>query len=168
MLSNLRPGAPVYVIYRNGPRVTTAKVAQLSSQYPPQFNFQMPPAGTLSPMFDLSLDIDGKAETFQRIPINTSVAEFPDRGIIISETREGVINEINAMHNLATSELEKRPYWEGVQSTCKKILVELNPEAKREQEQAKEIAALKEQIKGMTDQLAGLSGMLKSMGKNQE
>lgn len=160
MLCNLRPGSPVFVIFRNGPRVVTAKVAQLSSQYPPQFSLPIQPgAQNFGPLFDLSLELDGKTELFQRIPVNTAVAEFPDKGIIISETREGVTNEINAIYTMAMNELEKRPMYEQAVANCKQILLDLNPEAKREQAQAAEIAALKKQISGMSDQLAKFSNI---------
>ena len=170
MLSNLRPGTPVFVVFKNGPRVATAKVAQLSSQYPPQFNIQMGQLGAnMSPMFDLTLEIDGKTELFQRIPINTSVAEFPEKGIILSETRDGVVNEVNAIRGEATSVLDKRQFYEQTVANCDQILLEINPELKREQEQATKIANLEAQLAGMSDQLAALTGMLsKTLGKKKE
>lgn len=170
MLSTLRQGTPVFVIFRNGPRVATAKVAQISSQYPPQFNYQIPPGSpNLSPMFDLTLELDGKTELFQRIPINTSIAEFPDKGIILSETRDGVVNEITAMRGSAVTELDKRSYYEQTVANCDQILLDINPDLKREQEQANKIARLEEQISGMSDQIAALTGMLsKSLGKKKE
>lgn len=170
MLSTLRQGVPVYVIFRAGPRVATAKVAQISSQYPPQFNIQMAQMGNnMSPMFDLTLEMDGKTELFQRIPINTSVAEFPEKGIILSETRDGVINEISAIRGNAVTELDKRSFYEQTVTNCDQILLDVNPELKREQEQAGKIARLEEQIAGMSDQIAALTGMLsKSLGKKKE
>jgi len=168
MLSNLRPGTPVFVIFKNGPSVATAKVAQLSSQYPPQFNFQMPQGGinSMSPMFDLTLEMNGKTELFQRIPTNVSIAEFPDRGIILSETRDGVLNEIGAMRSQAASELEKRGFYEKTVSNCDAILLEFHPEMKREREQSAKINKLEEQIAGMSDQIAALTGMIsKTLGK---
>lgn len=170
MLSTLRQGTPVFVIFRNGPRVATAKVAQISSQYPPQFNIQMAQMGNnMSPMFDLTLEMDGKTELFQRIPINTSVAEFPEKGIILSETRDGVINEISAIRGNAVAELDKRSFYEQTVTNCDQILLDVNPELKREQEQAGKIARLEEQIAGMSDQIAALTGMLsKSLGKKKE
>lgn len=170
MLNNLRPGTPVYVVFKNGPRVATAKVSQLSSQYPPQFNFPLQP-GTpnMSPMFDLTLEIDGKTELFQRIPVNTAIAEFPEKGIIISESRDGVVNEVSAIRSAAASELDKRPYYEQTVANCDQILLDVNPELKREKEQAAEIADLKKQMAGMSDQIAALTGMLsKSLGKKKE
>lgn len=167
MLSTLRQGTPVFVIFRNGPRVATAKVAQISSQYPPQFNIQMGQMGAnMSPMFDLTLEMDGKTELFQRIPINTSIAEFPEKGIILSETRDGVINEVTAIRGNAVSELDKRSFYEQTVASCDQILLDVNPDLKREQEQAAEIATLKEQLNGMSEQIAALTGMLsKSLGK---
>ena len=170
MLSTLRQGTPVFVIFRNGPRVATAKVAQISSQYPPQFNFQMPP-GTpnMSPMFDLTLEMDGKTELFQRIPINTSIAEFPEKGIILSETREGVINEVTAIRGNAVSELDKKSFYEQTVTNCDQILMDINPELKREQEQAGKIAKLEQQISGMSDQIAAMTAMMsKALGKKKE
>ena len=173
MLSNLRPGTPVYVLYKNGPRVATAKAVQLSSQYPPQINFQAPPnPANLSPMFDLTIEIDGKTEAYQRIPVNTSVAEFPDRGVIISESRDGIVNEINAIRSASATALEQVDTHKAIISACDQLLLDLNPQLKREQEQANEIATLKQQLADMngrfdsvTDQLATLTGMLsKSLG----
>ena len=123
----------------------------------------------MSPMFDLTLELDGKTELFQRIPVNTSVAEFPEKGIILSETRDGVINEVNAIRGNAVSELDKRQFYEQTVSNCDQILLDINPDLKREQEQAGKIARLEQQLAGMSDQIAALTGMLsKSLGKKKE
>ena len=165
MLSNLRPGTPVYVLYKNEPRVATAKVTQVSNQYP-QYNFQQPlnPGG--GPVVDLAIEVDGKTETYPRIPLNSSVAEFPDKGVIISETRDGIINEVNAIRNASQTALGQIEMHKKVIATCDSLLLDLNPQLRREQEQANEISTLKEQIAGMSDQIAALTGMLsKSLGK---
>ena len=123
----------------------------------------------MSPMFDLTLELDGKTELFQRIPINTSIAEFPEKGIILSETRDGVINEVSAIRGNAVSELEKRSFYEQTVANCDQILLDVNPDLKREQEQAGKIAKLEQQLAGMSDQIAALTGMLsKTLGKKKE
>ena len=61
MLSGLRTGTPVYVLYKNEPRFAVGKVAQVSNQYPPQFNFQQPlNPNNMGMMVDLSIEVDGK------------------------------------------------------------------------------------------------------------
>lgn len=168
MLSGLRAGTPVYVLYKNEPRFAVAKVAQVSSQYPPQFSIQNPlnPALGNGFMVDLAIEMDGKTETYSRIPVTSSVAEFPEKGVIISETRDGIINEINVIRNASETALGQIDVHKRIISTCDKLLVDLNPQLKHEQEQAGKIAKLEAQLAGMSDQIAALTGMLsKSLSK---
>lgn len=170
MLSGLRPGVPVFVLYKNEPRFATGKVSQVSNQYPPQYNFQQPlnPNG-LGMMVDLSIDIDGKTETYTRIPINSTIAEFPDKGVIISETRDGIINEINVIRNASQTAIDQVDAHRKIIASCDQLLVDLNPQLKHEQEQAGKIARLEERIAGMSEQIATLTGMLsKSLGKQKK
>ena len=120
-------------------------------------------------MVDLLVEIDGKTENFPRIPISSSIAEFPDRGIILSETREGLINEIGAIKNASQMALGQVDLHKRIISSCDQLLLDLNPQLKHEQEQAGKIAKLEEQLSGMSEQIAGLTAMLsKSLGKKKE
>lgn len=170
MLSGLRQGTPVYVLYKNEPRFAVGKVAQVSNQYPPQFNFQQPlNPNTMGMMVDLSIEVDGKTETYPRIPINSSIAEFPDKGVILSETRDGVVNEINVIRNASQTAIDQVDLHRRIIASCDQLLLDLNPQLKHEQEQAGKIARLEEQLAGMSDQIAALTGMLsKSLGKKKE
>lgn len=166
MLSGLRPGVPVYVLYKNEPRFAVGKVAQVSNQYPPQFNFQQPlNPNNMGMMVDLSIEVDGKTETYPRIPINSSIAEFPDKGVILSETRDGIVNEVNVIRNASQTAIDQVDVHKRIIASCDQLLLDLNPQLKHEQEQAGKIARLEEQLAGMSDQIAALTGMLsKSLG----
>lgn len=170
MLSGLRQGTPVFVLYKNEPRVAVGKVAQVSNQYPPQFNFQQPlNPQNLGMMVDLSIEVDGKTEMYSRVPINSSIAEFPDKGVIISETKDGIVNEISVIRNASQTAIEQVDVHKKIIASCDNLLLELNPQLKHEQEQAGKIARLEEQLAGMSDQIAALTGMLsKSLGKKKE
>lgn len=170
MLSNLRPGVPVFALYKNELRFSVGKVAQISNQYPPQPNFQQPfnPSMT-TPLVDLTIEFDGKTETYPRIPVSSSVAEFPDRGVIISETRDGIVNEINVIRGASQTALDQIENHRRVISTCDQLLLDLNPQLKKEQEQSTKIERLEKQLSGMSEQIAALSGMLsKAIGKKKE
>jgi hypothetical protein len=160
----------VYVLYKNEPRFAVGKVAQVSNQYPPQFNFQQPiNPSNMGMMVDLSIEVDGKTESYPRIPINSSVAEFPDKGVILSETRDGIINEINVIRNASQTAIDQVDVHKRIIASCEQLLLDLNPQLKHEQEQAGKIAKLEEQLAGMSDQIAALTGMLsKSLGKKKE
>ena len=170
MLSGLRQGTPVFVLYKNEPRFAVGKVAQVSNQYPPQFSFQQPiNPNTMGMMVDLSIEVDGKTETYPRIPINSSIAEFPDKGVIISETRDGLVNEINVIRNASQTAIDQVDLHRRIISSCDQLLLDLNPQLKHEQEQAGKIARLEEQIAGMSEQIAAMTGLLsKSLGKKKE
>ena len=170
MLSGLRQGTPVYVLYKNEPRFAVGKVAQVSNQYPPQFNFQQPiNPNTMGMMVDLSIEVDGKTETYPRIPINSSIAEFPDKGVILSETRDGIVNEINVIRNASQTAIDQVDLHKRIIASCDQLLLDLNPQLKHDQEQANKIARLEEQLAGMSEQIAAMTGLLsKSLGKKKE
>lgn len=175
MLSNLRAGTPVYILYKNEPRFAVGKLTQVSNQYP-NLGYQQPlvPGNNLA--VNIAIDVDGKIENYERIPLNSSIAEFPDKGVIISETRDGIINEVNAIKSASVTALQQVDMHKGIIAACDKLLFDLNPQLRKEQEQAAEIASLKEQLSDMSgrfdavnDQLAALTGMLsKSLGKKKE
>ena len=170
MLSGLRQGTPVYVLYKNEPKFAVGKVAQVSNQYPPQFNFQQPlNPSNMGMMVDLSIEVDGKTETYPRIPINSTIAEFPDKGVILSETRDGIVNEINVIRNASQTAIDQVDVHKRIIASCDQLLLDLNPQLRHEQEQAGKIARLEEQLAGMSDQIAALTGMLsKSLGKQKK
>ena len=110
-----------------------------------------------------------KTETYPRIPINSSIAEFPDKGVILSETRDGIVNEINVIRNASQTAIDQVDLHRRIIASCDQLLLDLNPQLKHEQEQAGKIARLEEQLAGMSDQIAALTGMLsKSLGKKKE
>lgn len=168
MLSNLRAGTPVHILYKNEMRYVAGTIQQVSGQYP-NLNYQQPLAPGANVAVDLAVDIGGKMETFSRIPLNTTIAEFPDRGIVISETRDGIINEVTAIRNAKQAVIQQVPMLERDVKACDNLLLDLNPQLKKDQEQAQEIANLKQQLAGMSDQIAALTGMLsKSLGKTKK
>lgn len=168
MLSALRTGTPVYILYKNEPRFAVGKVSQVSNQYP-NLGYQQPIIPGNNVAVDIAIEVDGKTETYQRIPLNSSIAEFPDKGVLISETRDGIVNEVNAIRSASQTAIDQVEMHKRVIASCDQLLLDLNPQLKKEQEQANEIADLKQKLAGMSDQIAALTGMLsKSLGKTKK
>ena len=158
----------MYVLYKNEPRFATAKVVSVSNQYP-QYNFQQPLNPGNGPVIDLSIEVDGRTETYPRIPLNSAVAEFPDKGVILSETRDGIVNEINVIRNASQTAIDQVDIHRRIIASCDQLLLDLNPQLKHDQEQANKIARLEEQLAGMSEQIAAMTGLLsKSLGKKKE
>lgn len=160
MLSSLRVGTPVYVLNKNSMKVMSGKVLSLSNQYP-QYNFgQMGNPAQNYAAIDLVVEIDGKSETFPKIPLSSSVAEFPDKGILLSETKEGIMNEISVIRNTNQSELDRISERESMVKKCDALMLELNPQLKREREQSEEIAGLKSKIDILMERIEAITGVL--------
>lgn len=159
MLSGLRIGTPLYVLYRNEPRIAIGEVLSVSNPVPVfgttyQNGMMMPPKSTV----DVKVKINGEEVTFQKLPADQSVADFGTSGIVLSESREAILTEIEGLRKLSEKTLQERPRHEHIITECDKMLGELNPQAKREAAQAQEIASLKSDmgtIKGMLAQLLG-------------
>ncbi len=157
MLSGLRVGTPLYVLYKNEPRVAIGEVLSVSNPAPVfgttyQNGMIMPPKSTV----DVKVKINGEDVTFQKLPSDQSVADFGNSGIVISESREAIITEIEGLRKLSEKSLQERTKHEHIIEECEKMMGELNPQAKREAAQAQEIASMKgdiSTIKGLLTQL---------------
>lgn len=158
MLSGLRAGTPLYVLYKNEPRIAIGEVLTVSNPVPQfgtvyQSGIPMPPKTTV----DIKVKINGEEVTFQKLPSDQSVADFGTSGIVISESREAIINEIEGYKKLSEKALQDVDRHKKIIAECGKMLGELNPQIKREAEQAREIAGLKGDITAIKNMLAQLT-----------
>ena len=76
--------------------------------------------------------------------------------MLLSETREGVLNEISAIRNTNQTEIDKLQERKAVVSKCDALMLELNPQLKREKEQSAEIAELKAKIDLLMEKLSSV------------
>lgn len=182
MLSGLRTGTPVFLLYKNEPRFAVAKVVVVSQPYPPfSFGASAPMTGQAAAAMhgntvDITVEVDGKNELFPRVPLSSTIVELPDKGLILSETKDGIINEINVIRSASEAAIGQVEAHKQIIESCDSLLLELNPQLRKEQEQSREIATLKSQLTdvfgrfdAVNDQLAALTGMLsKTLGKKKD
>jgi hypothetical protein len=161
MFSNLRVGAPLYVLHKQEPRLEIGEVIYVS-QPSPQFSttynagFQMPSPKML---VDLKIKTDHGDVDLQKIPSDLSIADFGN-GMVISESRDAIFNEIDAMRKNSVRIIESVDQHKGIVEKCDSLLSELNPQIKQEVERTKELDNLKKEMGGIKGDLAELKGML--------
>lgn len=166
MISNLRAGTPIYVFNKNTMQVVIGKVISVSSQYP-QYNFaQNPLLGQNYGVVELIAEIDGKQEAFPRIPVSSSVAEFPEKGMTVSETLDGALNDVRALLNETNMKLEQHPVLTQIAAKCEALLLEHNPEMKKDRERAEELAAFKSQLSTFEQKLDAMVQMMGAARSN--
>lgn len=98
------------------------------------------------PVTDITVQVGNDTIPFVGLPANGVVANFPDKGYFIATDKTAVLREIESMIASSKQVLESVPDHERLVSSCEALLLELNPEKKKEAEQAKEMTDLRNEI----------------------
>lgn len=167
MLSGLRQGAPFYVLYKNELKVAVGEVVSVSNPVP-QFN-----AGILAQpktTVDVRVRIGADTVDFQKLPSDQSIADFGGNGIVVSESRDAIMNEIDAYRKMSERALSETDRHRKIVAACGDMMAELNPQIRKEAEQATEIQNLKQAVSGMRSDMADMKSLITKMfnRKNKE
>lgn len=152
MFQGLTQGATVQVLYRNIPRVADGRVISISTHMP-TFNPQQPMAMMNGPVTDITVQIGNETIPFAGLPANGVVANFPEKGLFLATDRSAVLREVEAMAAASRQVLESVPAHQKMVSDCEALLIELNPELKKDAEQTREMASLRNEVAELKDLL---------------
>ena len=147
MLSGLRQGAPLFILYKNDLKTAIGEVVSVTPYVPgpgdPVTAFAQ---GGFQRLYNISATVNGQNVLFKRINGDSPIADQLGEGVLISETRDGILNELSAMRSNSARALEQVETHKRIVSECDRLSLELNPQLKREQEQAREIASLRSDL----------------------
>lgn len=106
--------------------------------------------------------VDSGEETmeFKQLPATLSIANFGSSGVVVSESREAMNAEVEAMLRTSKQVLESIPYHESVIASCDDMLKVLNPQLAKEKAQEEKIGALEQKVSGMEGTLTDIREML--------
>lgn len=155
MFQNLTQGAFLPILYKNTPRVVDGKVISVSTHMP-AFNPQQPLAMMNGPVTDITVQVGNETIPFAGLPANGIVANFPDKGIFVSTDRNAVLREIEAMAAASKQILESVPTHEKMVRDCEDLILQLNPERKKEAQAAEEMSALQGEVRELKEMLSAL------------
>lgn len=162
MLYGLRQGSNLFVLYKGEPRVETLEVVSVSNPVP-----QFPTYSAGSPLAQPSRIVDIVARRgneqvkFEKVPADVPIADFgPNSGIVLSESKDAIITEIDALKKSSERALADVKRHQKVVSECDKMLKELNPALEREAENMARLDNLEQRLEGLTSGMASLDGTL--------
>jgi hypothetical protein len=161
MFQSLSQGATVSLLYRNVPKVVDARVVAVNTHLP-QYNPQQPLAMMNGPVTDITVQVGNETIPFVSLPSSGVVANFPDKGYFLAIDRSSIYRELEAMVAASKQVLESVPAHEKIVSDCESLLLELNPEKKKEVQQTQEMNELRDKI----DRIEKL--ILDSLGTKKE
>lgn len=172
MFSGLRQNSLFYILEKG--EAVTLKIGQVVSVSNPQpkYNQYQPlqPYNQPETTVDVKVKIGDDTMDFKQLPSNLSIVNFGQNGMVVSESKEAMSAEVEAMLRNSNSILDSIPYHKKVITCCDEMLRKLNPQFAKEKEQEEKIGVLEQKMGGIENTLSQMMGMLsKAVGhKNRD
>lgn len=155
---NLRNNHQLYILRKDTtPTLELGKVTHVS--------VPVPKYGTNSMyndlVLDITVDVDGKTTSFQKLPANSEIADFGNN-IVVAISREAMSSEVMSMKQRSMDILNSIDQHQSIIGGCDEILKVLNPEIAEKQRQEQENKALREEINSLKEMFSEFMNKFKS------
>lgn len=157
MFQGLSQGATLYILYKNEPRMERGRIVSVNTHLP-QFNPAQPQAMFGGMVTDLNVAVGSETVNLAGLPATASVANFPDKGLFVSEDQGLVIGELTAMRDNSQRVVDSYDAHKALRDRCDALLLSLNPEKQKEMQAAKDVAELKGELAEMKRMLSAYLG----------
>lgn len=160
MFQGLRPGSPLFILHKAEPRIEIGDVVSVSNPaplYPTSFNTN----GFIPQMtVDVKVSISGVECEFQKLRSDLSIADTQTGTVVVSDSRDAIIGEIENFRKISERALEDAPKHQHIVEECRKMLSVISPQLVRDEKQAEDIENLKKDVSGLHSGLDDIRRML--------
>lgn len=161
MFSALRQGAPLYILEKG--ETPTIKIGQVESVTQPRpkyatYNPSIGLGGNMETIVDITVKINGEKKEYIGIPSNLSIHGYGD--VVISESRDAMISEVDGMLQSSKSIIESIEYHKQMIVACEEMLKQLNPAYAKEQERDGVIDGLKSEVETLRKEISRMTSLL--------
>lgn len=166
MFSGLRENSVFYILDKaDKPTLKIGQVISVSNAQPKFPSYQGSYAPPVETTVDVKVKVGDEELEFKQLPSSGQIAN--SGAVVVSESKDAMSAEVDAMLRNSRSIIESVDYHKGVAASCEEIISELNPRIAKEKEQEKKISNLEEKMEGVEDALTDIKGMLKkALGKS--
>ena len=148
MFSALSQGSPVYILDKtSSPEYKIGEVVGVS--YPKINPYNIGPQNTV----DLKIKIEGQTQEFNSIPSVNSVVSYNNGKIIISESKQGIQNEVESILQNSRHIIENIDTYKKNILQCENILKKLNPQFAIDKERDERLSNLENRFDGVESKL---------------
>lgn len=160
MFSALRQGSLFYVLEKgDSPKLKVGYVVSVSTPQPKySTNYTQP--FSMESTVDITVKVGDENQEFKQVPGSLSIANFGISNIVISESKDEMNKEVDAMLRSSKQIIDSIPYHESVVKSCEEILKELNPQFAKQKDQEDKINNLETKVGGMETTLDEIRQML--------
>jgi hypothetical protein len=169
MFSSSRQGGFIYVLSKGErPTVKIGQIESVSSPVPkyPTYNPSVPYSPQPEMLIDIKVRCGEEVLDFQKLPANGEMFAYPN--VIVSEKKEAIISEVEAMMQTSKQIVESVSYHNSVIESCDSILKELNPQFAKEKQQEDRINSLEQEVKSVKDGLGDIKSLLIEMNTSNK
>lgn len=168
MFSALRQGSSFFILDKtNVPKLKIGSVVSVSQPMPKYNNTYVPGHNYTETVVDVVVKVNEEELKFEKLPSNLSIANFGQSGIVVSESKEAMLGEVESMLRNSKNIIESVPYHKDVLIACDEMMKELNPQLAKEKEQEQKIAMLENRMGGMESTLQDIHKLLNSALSNK-
>lgn len=167
MFSALRQGSPIYILEKGEKPIIKVGQVESVTQPRPRYNTYNPNvgfSGNMETIVDITAKIGNDKKEYIGIPSNLSTHGYGD--IVISESRDAMISEVDGMLQTSKSIIESVEYHKSVIDSCEDILKQLNPAYAKEQARDGAIDDLKSEVETLRKEIAKVTELLTKAGNN--
>lgn len=148
MFSALSQGSPIYILDKtSSPEYKVGEIVGVS--YPKVNPYGINPQNTV----DLKVKIDGSIQEFNSVPSINSFVTYNNGKLIISETKQGIQNEVEGILQNSRQILDNIDIYKQNIIDCETILKQLNPQFAVDKERDERLSNLENRFDGVESKL---------------
>lgn len=152
MFSSLNQGNQIYILDKtDNVEFKIGDVISIS-QPRPSYNVNSN-IGFNQTYVDMKINVNGEQLEFNQIPSNLSLVSYSNGKLTLSETKQGLQNEVEGILNQSKQILSKKEYYEDSIKRCEQILVDLNPQFAKDKERDSRLTTLENKVSSVDDKL---------------
>lgn len=160
MFQGLRNNSLFYVLDKGeNPNLRIGQVVSVSNPQTkyPTFNNGFTPQ-PMETVVDVKVKLGDDEVDFKQLPANGQIAN--DKNLVVSDNKEAMSAEVDAMLRQSKAILESVDYHERVVKSCEEMLQQLNPQIAKEKEQTEKINKLEGKVSGIEGKIDKMMGWL--------
>lgn len=158
MFSGVRQNNLFYILEKeDGPKLKIGQVVSVSNPQPVFGQTYGQPTETF---VDVTVKVGTDTMEFKKLPASASIADSGKNGVIVSDNKEVMNNEVESMLQASQNILDRIDYHKKVVENCNQILRDLNPRLAKEKERDEDITNLKNKIGGLEDKMDKIINIL--------
>lgn len=167
MFSNLRQGSPFYVLRKGEtPSISIGSVVSVSAPKAKYNTQSFTPPNMMEMVVDVTVRVEDETLNLEQLPSSQSIVNFGQQGMVVSESKEAMVAEVESMKRMSEDVLNKIDYHEKTVAECDKMLKVLNPQYAKEVERDEEMSVLKAEVSEIRTSISNMEGLLAKMLNN--